>query len=145
MKSRTALRLIFACLAALSLALVGAKVSVRSGGGTHLLNLSQLTDPDAISATTREGTLYSGTADGGLWKTTDAGKTWAPLLDGQPSDAVGAVTLDPKNPNIIYVGTGEADLSGDSDHGAGILRSTDGGQTWTDLGYSAFVNRAIGT
>ncbi|HEX8919509.1 MAG TPA: hypothetical protein VF898_13485 [Chloroflexota bacterium] len=89
------------------------------------------------------GTMYLGTADGGVWKTTDAGATWTPLLDHSTSMAIGTVVLDPKDPNIVYVGTGEPNLSGDSHHGAGILRSTDGGKAWTTLGASVFANRAI--
>ncbi|MBV9281067.1 MAG: hypothetical protein JOZ41_13375, partial [Chloroflexi bacterium] len=88
-------------------------------------------------------TIYLGTANGGVWKTTDAGKTWTPLLDHAQSLAVGTIVLDPKNPDIVYVGTGEPNQSGDSFSGIGILRSTDAGRTWTNLGYKQFVNRAV--
>lgn len=87
--------------------------------------------------------MYLGSADGGVWKTTDGGRTWKPLLDHARSLAVGTVVLDPKDPNIVYVGTGEPNHSGDSFRGIGILRSTDGGSTWTNLGYKQFVNRAV--
>jgi photosystem II stability/assembly factor-like uncharacterized protein len=89
------------------------------------------------------GTIYVGAANGGVWKTTDAGATWTPLLDRQQSTAVGAITLDPQNPNIVYVGTGEPNFSCDSQAGSGLFRSTDGGATWTQFGYSQFVNRSI--
>jgi len=88
-------------------------------------------------------TLYLGTGSGGLWKTTDAGKTWKPLLDHAQSLSVGDITLDPKNPDIVYVGTGEPSHSIDSHRGVGILRSMNGGKTWTTLGYKQFVNRAV--
>lgn len=89
------------------------------------------------------GTMYLGAAYGGVWKTTDGGQSWTPILDQAASTSIGTITLDPKDPNIVYVGTGEPAHSGDSHRGVGVLRSTDGGKTWTDLGYSSFVNRAI--
>jgi len=76
---------------------------------------------------------YVGAAGGGVWKTTDGGQNWTPLTDGQPSLAVGSIAIAPSNPDIVYVGTGEQNNSGDSYYGAGILKSTDGGATWTQL------------
>ena len=75
--------------------------------------------------------VYLGTAGGGVWKTTNAGQTWLPLTDTQASLATGAVTIDPNNHNIIWVGTGEANFSIDSYYGQGILKSTDAGAHWT--------------
>jgi photosystem II stability/assembly factor-like uncharacterized protein len=75
--------------------------------------------------------MYLGTAAGGVWKTTDGGQTWAAITDTQASLAIGAIAIDPNNPNNIYVGTGEADYSVDSYYGQGLLKSTDGGTTWT--------------
>ncbi|HLY41244.1 MAG TPA: choice-of-anchor D domain-containing protein [Terracidiphilus sp.] len=75
--------------------------------------------------------MYLGTAAGGIWGTTDGGTTWKPLTDTQASLAIGALTIDPNNPNTIYAGTGEADYSLDSYYGQGLLKSTDGGNTWT--------------
>jgi photosystem II stability/assembly factor-like uncharacterized protein len=75
--------------------------------------------------------MYLGTAEGGVWETTDGGNTWAPLTDAQASLAIGAVAIDPGNPNNIYAGTGEADYSIDSYYGQGLLKSTDGGSSWT--------------
>jgi hypothetical protein len=77
--------------------------------------------------------VYVGGAEGGIWKTTDGGANWAPLTDGQPSLAVGSITLDPNNSSIVYVGTGEENFSGDSYYGAGVLKSIDGGATWTQI------------
>ena len=75
--------------------------------------------------------IYAGAAEGGVWKTTNGGTTWTPLTDAQMSLATGSITIDPENHNTIYVGTGEANFSVDSYYGAGVLKSTDGGATWT--------------
>jgi photosystem II stability/assembly factor-like uncharacterized protein len=77
--------------------------------------------------------VYAGAAQGGIWKTTTAGSSWSPLTDRQASLAIGSVALDPTNSNIVYVGTGEENFAGDSYYGAGILKSTNGGTTWTHL------------
>jgi hypothetical protein len=84
-------------------------------------------------------TVYIGGAAGGVWKTTDGGAHWTVLTDTQPSLAVGAIAIDPNNHLTIYVGTGEDNFSGDSFYGAGILKSTDGGNTWTQIGASSFA------
>ena len=94
---------------------------------------SVLIDP----ADTSGNTVLLGGAYGGLWKSTNAGSlssspasvTWQPLIDDQPTLAVGAIALQPGNSNVILVGTGETNNSGDSYYGLGILRSTDGGST----------------
>ncbi len=80
---------------------------------------------------TNTNIVYAGAAQGGIWKTTDGGTTWTPLTDTQASLATGSMVLDPNNHLIIYVGTGEENNSGDSYYGAGMLKSTDGGSTWT--------------
>ena len=77
--------------------------------------------------------VYAGAAEGGIWKTTDGGASWTPLTDDQPSIATGSIAIDPANPDTIYVGTGEQNFSGDSYYGAGILKSTDAGATWTNI------------
>src|SRR5579871_5660404 len=76
---------------------------------------------------------YLGAAGGGVWKTTDGGQNWQPLTDDQASLAIGSIALAPSNPDVVYVGTGEQNNSGDSYYGAGVLKSTDGGMTWTQL------------
>jgi hypothetical protein len=85
---------------------------------------------------TNPDVVFVGGAQGGVWKSTNAtsaSPTWTALTDSQPSLAVGSIAIDPANTNIIYVGTGEANGSCDSYYGQGILRSTDGGATWTQL------------
>lgn len=74
--------------------------------------------------------IYVGGAQGGVWKTTTGGTSWTPLTDSQCSLAMGSIAINPANPNIIYAGTGELNNSGDSYYGCGVLKSTDGGNTW---------------
>ncbi len=87
--------------------------------------------------------VYLGAAQGGLWKTTNGGNSWAPLTDDQASLAVGAIAIDPRHPNTIYVGTGEPSPGQDNYYGAGILKSTDGGHSWQRLGIDQFNGLGI--
>lgn len=80
---------------------------------------------------TNANIIYIAAAGGGVWKTTDGGSSWIPLTDSQPTLAMGAIALAPSNPSVIYAGTGEANNSGDSHFGGGILVSKDGGVSWT--------------
>jgi uncharacterized protein (TIGR03437 family) len=77
--------------------------------------------------------VYAGAAEGGVWKTIDGGVNWAPLTDDQVSLATGSIALDPRSPDTIYVGTGEGNFNGDGYYGAGILKSTNGGNSWTNI------------
>jgi photosystem II stability/assembly factor-like uncharacterized protein len=84
---------------------------------------------------TRPLVFYFGAANGGVWKTTNAGQTWASITDGRSDiSSVGAVAVAPSDPNVIYVGTGESQLREDLTYGTGVYRTTDGGQTWQHLG-----------
>jgi photosystem II stability/assembly factor-like uncharacterized protein len=83
---------------------------------------------------TNANTIYIGAAVGGVFKSTDGGANWTPIFDEQPSLSIGALAIDPVIPETIYVGTGEANSSGDSYAGDGIYKSTDGGQTWANIG-----------
>jgi len=87
--------------------------------------------------------IYLGAAQGGVWKSIDDGASLTPLTDDQPSLAVGALALDPQNPEIVYAGTGEPHASLDSYYGAGVLKSTDGGITWQQLGANEFSGLGI--
>ena len=82
---------------------------------------------------TNPSTIYIGPANGGVWKSTDNGVNWTPLTDNQPSMSMGAIAIDPTNPNIIYAGTGEATYSGASYYGRGLLKSTDAGASWQHI------------
>jgi photosystem II stability/assembly factor-like uncharacterized protein len=78
---------------------------------------------------------YFGATGGGLWKTTDGGTTWRPAADGQiHSSSIGAVAVAPSNPDVVYIGTGEADIRGNIIQGDGVYKSADGGKTWTHVG-----------
>jgi photosystem II stability/assembly factor-like uncharacterized protein len=80
-------------------------------------------------------TYYAGAASGGIWKTTDAAKTFEPVFDGQPVQAIGALAVSASNPSIVWAGTGEAWTIRDSDvTGDGVYKSTDAGKTWTNMG-----------
>src|SRR5664279_1216357 len=79
-------------------------------------------------------TFYFGSVGGGVWKTTNAGRTWLPIFDSQPIASIGAIGVAPSNPNIVYVGTGEADMRSQISYGNGMYRTTDGGKTWTHIG-----------
>ena len=79
-------------------------------------------------------TFYMGVVNGGVWKTTDAGRTWQPIFDDQPTGAIGSIAIAPSNPSIVYVGTGEAQQRPDLATGDGMYKSIDGGRTWTHLG-----------
>jgi len=78
--------------------------------------------------------FYIGVNNGGVWKTSDAGRTWIPIFDGQPTGSIGALAVAPSNPDIIFVGSGEGLRRPDLSTGNGIYKSTDGGNTWQHLG-----------
>jgi len=78
--------------------------------------------------------FYIGVCNGGVWKTTDYGRTWYPIFDDQPTGSIGAIAVAPSDPNIIYVGTGEGLQRPDLSVGDGLFKSIDAGKTWTHLG-----------
>ncbi|RLD30255.1 MAG: glycosyl hydrolase, partial [Bacteroidetes bacterium] len=81
-----------------------------------------------------EHTWYVAVGSGGVWKTVNAGTTWTPIFDKQTSYSIGTVTIDPNDPNTIWVGTGE-DVGGRHvGYGDGVYRSDDGGKTWKNMG-----------
>ena len=81
-------------------------------------------------------TFYIGVNNGGVWKTTDYGRSWFPIFDDQPTGSVGDVAVAFSNPNVIYVGCGEGLQRPDLSVGDGVYKSTDAGKTWTHLGLS---------
>ena len=75
-------------------------------------------------------TYYAAGAGGGVWKSTDAGVSWKPIFDDQVDSSIGAIAVAPSDPNVVYVGGGEANIRGNVAAGHGIYKSTDGGKTW---------------
>jgi photosystem II stability/assembly factor-like uncharacterized protein len=78
--------------------------------------------------------FYFGSVDGGVWRSNDAGRTWNPIFDSQPIGSIGAIAVAPSNPEVIYVGSGEADMRSNIAYGDGMYRSTDAGKSWTHIG-----------
>ena len=84
--------------------------------------------------------MYAAGVAGGVWRSTNSGQSWTPLNDLFPSLAVSSLVMDPTNPNVIYAGTGEGFFNADAVRGAGILKTTDGGNTWVQLPSTANSN-----
>jgi len=80
---------------------------------------------------------YVAAASGGVWKTTNSGTTWTPVFDSEGSYSIGVVVIDPKNPNVVWVGTGENNSQRSVGYGDGVYRSDDGGKSWKNLGLKA--------
>jgi photosystem II stability/assembly factor-like uncharacterized protein len=78
--------------------------------------------------------FYVGQVDGGVWKSDDYGRTWAPIFDDQPTQSIGAIAVAPSDNKVIYVASGEGLHRPDLSVGDGIYRSADAGKTWTHLG-----------
>ncbi|HEX3111552.1 MAG TPA: sialidase, partial [Thermoanaerobaculia bacterium] len=79
-------------------------------------------------------TIYVGAATGGGWKSVNGGTTYKPVFDKQPVQSIGAIAIDPKNPKVVWVGSGEAWMRNSVSIGDGIYKSTDGGDNWTNVG-----------
>jgi photosystem II stability/assembly factor-like uncharacterized protein len=87
-------------------------------------------------------TYYFGSTGGGVWKSTDGAMTWTSLFDKEAVGSIGSLAVSPSEPNIVYVGTGEACIRGNISHGDGIYKTLDGGKTWKNVGLRD--TRAIG-
>ncbi|HLB54038.1 MAG TPA: hypothetical protein VJK71_02935 [Gemmatimonadales bacterium] len=81
-----------------------------------------------------QSTWYVAVHSGGVWKTVNAGTTWTPIFDSQSSYSIGTVAIDPRNPLVVWVGTGENNSQRSVGYGDGVYKSTDGGRSWSNLG-----------
>ena len=88
----------------------------------------------AVGVPQQPNVFYIGVNNGGVWKTTDYGRTWFPIFDDQPTGSIGDVAVAPSNPNVVYVGSGEGLQRPDLSVGNGMYRSSDAGKTWAHLG-----------
>lgn len=121
-------------------------------GGVRVLISGRVTS--VVPHPTNVNTMYIGTARGGVWKSTDAGANWSPLTDNAPSLAIGALAISKSNPDVLYAGTGEGNLQYYSTVyalssapgvylGVGVLKSTDGGASWSNTGSALFNNQSF--
>ncbi len=108
-----------------------------SGLGARNIGSAAMSGRIAAVAAVQEGsrlTVYVGAASGGVWKSVNGGTTFKPVFDKQPVQSIGAITIDPKNPKVIWVGTGEAWTRNSVSIGDGIYKSVDGGDNWVNVG-----------
>jgi hypothetical protein len=92
------------------------------------------TDVEVVTPKGGNYTIYVAAASGGVWKTVNEGTSWVPIFDQDVTTSIGDIALDPNDPNTLWVGTGEANIFRSSQNGAGMYKTTDGGQTWEHMG-----------
>jgi photosystem II stability/assembly factor-like uncharacterized protein len=92
------------------------------------------TDVEAVSPRGQQYTIWIGSATGGVWKSINEGTTFEPVFDDMPCASIGDIAIDPTNPDVVWVGTGEANVFRSSNSGCGVFKTVDGGKTWTSLG-----------
>jgi len=135
--NKTCLPLIFIVFGALFCGAIQASVPETSYADLHWRQIGPFRGgwatavaghPDNIT------TFYFGSADGGVWKTDNAGVTWEALFEQQGSASIGALEIAPGNPDVIWVGTGQIQQRWDVAAGDGVYRSTNGGQSWQHVG-----------
>jgi photosystem II stability/assembly factor-like uncharacterized protein len=108
-----------------------------SGLGARNIGSAAMSGRVAAIDAVHEGdrlTVFIGSASGGVWKSVNGGTTYKPVFDKQAVQSIGAVTIDPKNPKVVWVGSGEAWTRNSVSIGDGIYKSVDGGETWTNVG-----------
>jgi photosystem II stability/assembly factor-like uncharacterized protein len=133
------LRLVFRSLllSCLCLLAIDASASTSHFGDLHWRLLGPFRGGRVLTVSGVPGQprhFYFGAVNGGVWETLDAGRTWQPIFDGQPVGSIGALAVAPSDPNVVYVGTGEADMRSDIAQGDGMYRSDDAGKSWNRIG-----------
>ncbi len=106
-------------------------------GGLHYRLIGPFRGGRAIAVSGVPGQpdhFYFGAVDGGVWESTNTGRTWTPIFDSQDIASIGAIAVAPSDPRVIYVGSGEADMRSDIGYGDGMYKSLDGGRTWRHIG-----------
>src|SRR5207344_1931681 len=78
-------------------------------------------------------TYYAAVAQGGVWKSENGGRDWKPVFDDQPTNSIGSIAVAPSDPNVLYVGSGEANIRGNVAFGTGIFKSVDAGKSWKQV------------
>jgi photosystem II stability/assembly factor-like uncharacterized protein len=136
-------RTLIVCFALIGTAIAQSPSSVKvdsatiSGLGARNIGSAAMSGRVAAIDAIREGqrlTVYIGAASGGVWKSVNGGSTFKPIFDKQPVQSIGAITIDPKNPKVIWVGTGESWTRNSVSVGDGVYKSVDGGENWTNMG-----------
>lgn len=94
----------------------------------------RVTDVAVVTPRGKSYTMYAATATGGLWKTDNDGVTWQPIFENAATASIGDLAIAPDNPDVVWVGTGEANIFRSSNAGAGIYKTADGGKTWQHMG-----------
>jgi photosystem II stability/assembly factor-like uncharacterized protein len=115
------------------------KIDAETISGLAARNIGSATMSGRVAAVDAvwEGqrlTVYIGAASGGVWKSVNGGTSYKPVFDKQPVQSIGAITIDPKNPKVVWVGTGESWTRNSVSIGDGIYKSVDGGENWTNMG-----------
>ncbi|HVF57320.1 MAG TPA: hypothetical protein VM934_14290 [Pyrinomonadaceae bacterium] len=108
-----------------------------SGLGARNIGSAAMSGRIAALDAVQEGqrlTVYIGSASGGVWKSVNGGTTFKPVFDKQPVQSIGAITIDPKNPKVIWAGTGEPWMRNSVSVGDGVYKSSDGGDNWSNVG-----------
>ena len=92
----------------------------------------RITDVEGIPG--RPELVYVATASGGLFKTINGGTTWTPIFDHEATISIGNIAVDPHNPDVVWLGSGEANARNSVSFGDGVYKTLDGGKTWRNLG-----------